>query len=135
MKRNGLIIAGGVIAILRGIFGTLVGLGNLPSVNQLNLLVPGYTPVFYYELLLSIAVLIIGIYSLVKAIDPGSAGTIRILGIVIIAAGVVDGVWALALLGGSATAIPSALGSVAALALIGGLLLAGATRLGKVTTA
>lgn len=135
MGRNGLVVAAGVIAIVRGVLGIVIGLVNFSTVNQINDFVPGYTQIFFFELVLSVAILIIGIYAIVKANDPGAAATIRTLGIVIVAAGVVDAVWTLALAGWTPGAIGGALGSLAALALIGGLFIAGARRLGATATA
>jgi hypothetical protein len=131
MRRDGLIVAGGILGVLRGAFGLFAGLSNTATLSQISQIIPGYTQIFYYELAVSLVILIVAIYALVKANDRHSAGTIRGLGIAIIVAGVVDAFWSIALLGGSPTVFGAAFGSVAALSLIGGLLAAGGTRLLK----
>lgn len=131
MSRNGVIVAGGILGVLRGTFGGFIGLGGVATVNEIDRIIPGYSGIFWFELLLSIGILIVAIYALVKAKDPSAAGDIKGWGIAIIIAGVVDLVWALALVGGAPESVGAALGSLAALALIGGLLAAGATSLGK----
>jgi len=129
VKRNGLILAGGIIAILRGVFGTLTGLGGFALVGEVEQIAPGYSLIYTYEVLVSVVVLAIGVYAVVKANDPASAGIIRILGYVVIAAGIIDFIWATVLFGVSAAVIASGLGAIAALVLIGSLLIAGAGRL------
>lgn len=129
MKRNGLILAGGIIAIVRGALGSLTALGGLTSIDLIEEVAPGYGVIFAFETFLSVGILVLGIYAVAKANDPGAARTIRGGGIAIIVAGLVDFVWAAALFGGSAEVIAGGLGSVVALLLIGGLLAAGAARL------
>lgn len=131
MPRDGLILAGGILGVLRGAFGSFIGLANTGTVTDLNQLLPGYSQIFFFELALSVVILIVAIYALVKANDPHSGGTIRGWGIVIIVAGVVDMWWSLALLGGTSTAVGAAFGSVIALGLIGGLLAGGGSRLAR----
>ncbi len=129
MKRNGLILAGGIIAILRGVFGTLTGLGGFSLVAEVEQIAPGYGLIYTYEVFVSVAVLAIGVFAVVKANDPQSAGIIRVLGYAVIAAGIIDFIWATILFGASAAVIASGLGAIAALVLIGSLLVAGAGRL------
>lgn len=129
MKRNGLILAGGIIAILRGLFGTLTGLGGFSIVAEVEQVAPGYGLIYTFEVLVSLAVLAIGIFAVVKANDPQSAPLIRILGYAIIAAGFIDFIWATILFGASAAVIASGLGAIAALVLIGSLLVVGSGRL------
>lgn len=129
MKRNGLILAGGIIAIIRGALGSLTALGGFASIELIEEVAPGYAVIFVFESFLSVGILILGIYAVAKANDPGAARTIRGGAFAVIAAGIVDFVWAAALFGGSAEVIAGGLGSVVALLLIGGLLAAGASRL------
>lgn len=131
MKRDGLIIAGGVIAILRGLLGVFVWLANLGFMSAAENLIPGISLLLNFELVLALAILAIGIFAIVRSNAPASAGVIRNAGIVIIVAGVVDAVWAIALSGADSTSLPSAFGSILALALIGALLIAGAGRLSR----
>ncbi len=129
MKRNGLILAGGIIAIIRGSLGTLAGFAGLSTIGEIERFAPGYGLIFAFEMGVSIAVLIAGIYAVTKANDPQSAGTIRGWGIAIIVAGIIDFLWGIAVFGGTAEVIASGLGSIFALMLIGSLLMAGARRL------
>jgi hypothetical protein len=129
VKRNGLILAGGIIAILRGVFGTLTGLGGFSLVAEVEQIAPGYGLIYTYEVFVSVAVLAIGVFAVVKANDPQSAGIIRVLGYAVIAAGIIDFIWATVLFGVSAAVIASGLGAIAALVLIGSLLVVGSGRL------
>jgi len=131
VSRNALLIVGGILGILRGILGAFSGIGSLSTVSMIESIIPGYTPVFVYEFVLSFVVLGAAIFVLVKSNDPGSAGAIRGWGIAIIIAGVIDLVWTLALVGGAPEGIAAGLGSLGALALIGGLFVGGASRLSK----
>jgi hypothetical protein len=126
VKRNGIILAGGILGVLRGAFGAVFGLLGLATVAQIEQVLPGYTSIFVFELLLSLVVLAVGIYAIVKSNDPTTAGTVRVLGIAIIVGGVVDAVWGSALLQGTSSGTSSAFGSLVALAVIGVLLVLGA---------
>ncbi|WP_166865690.1 hypothetical protein [Salinibacterium sp. ZJ70] len=119
MKRSGLLVAGGILAILRGAFGTFSGVGMTGDYAALDAVVPGISAVLAFELIASIALVVLGIWALSLTPDPSKAGQITGWGWVIIAAGVVDMVWATAILGGAAS--PAAIGSLLAFGLIGGL--------------
>ena len=131
MKRSGLVLAGGIIGIIRGALGTFVGIANLAILGTIEAVIPGAGAVLVFEFLLSIAILIVSIWAIVKANDAGAASAIKGWGIVFIAAGVVDLVWTVGLMGSAPEVIGSAIGSLTALTLIGGLLVAGASGLAK----
>ncbi len=128
MKRNGIILAGGILGALRGAFGAVFGLLGFATVAQIEQVLPGYTSIFVFELLLSLVVLAVGIYAIVKSNDPTTAGTVRVLGIAIIVGGVVDAVWGSALLKGTSGGTSSVFGALAALVIIGVILIIGAQR-------
>lgn len=127
MKRDGLILAGGILAILRGVFGTFSALALVPSLGAIEQAVPGLALLVMFELLVSIAVLAIGIFAVVKANETSQGKNISNLGLAIIGAGIVDLLWGLAVLGPSG--IAGGIGSLFALLLIGGLLRYGGIRL------
>lgn len=131
MKRSGLLLAAGIIGIVRGTLGFFAGLRLLPSIDLLDVLIPGIRAILYFELLLSIAILIVSIWVIVNANIPSSASAIKTWGGVIIAAGVVDLVWTISVVGNGGEIMASALGSLAALGLIGGLMVAGGDSLEK----
>lgn len=131
MRRNGWILTGGIIGVLRGSLGTLSGIATLGSAEQLDSIVPGYSAILVYELLMSILILAISIFAIVTGGDPSRSGQIRIGGFAIIAAGGIDGIWGLILLQGVDGIAGSVLGTVLALAIIGTLLVIGAGRLGR----
>lgn len=127
MKRNGLLVAAGIIGIVRGALGLFGGIGSLALLERYDRLIPGAGAIMVFEVTMSLVILIVSIWALVKANDPVSASAIKAWGGLIIAAGVIDLFWSIALMGSQAMA--TAVGSVVALALIGGLLIAGATSL------
>lgn len=129
MKRDGLVLAGGIIATIRGVVGTLLGFSTLGTLGVGESLFPGYTAVIVFEFLISLALIAVGILAILKSADPAFGGVIRAIGIGIIALAVIDIVWAIVVLGGNAVA--SGFGSLVVLGLIGGLLLAGGTRLAR----
>ena len=129
-RRNGLVLAGGIIGVIRGLFGTIVGLTTVPALELVEPMIPGISALIGFEIVLSIAILAIGIFAIVSANKPSRARGILICGIAIIAAGVIDLIWGIALMGGAPETIGSSLGSVVALSLIGALLGSGARRLG-----
>ena len=131
MTRNGLLLAAGIIGIIRGLLGTFGGFGNLRVLDAYNDLVPGIGAPLVFELVLSVAILIASVWVIVKANDRRSASMIKAWGVLVIVAGVVDMVWTLALLGSTPAALGSSFGSVVALTLIGVLLIAGANSLSK----
>lgn len=135
MRRNGWILAGGIIGVLRGSLGTLSGLITLGSAAQLESLVPGYSALLVYELLMSLLILAISIFAIVTGGDPSRSGQIRIGGFAIIAAGSIDGVWGLILLRDVDNIAASVLGTMLALVIIGTLLVIGAGRLGRAAAA
>lgn len=129
MRRNGWIVTGGVLGVLRGSFGAFSGVLQLPAVEQVESIVPGYSAIFVFELLLSFVILLIAVFAIVKANDPSSARLISASGFVIVGAGLVDAVWSVALFSGITGAASSAFGSAFALGVIGALLIIGARRL------
>lgn len=126
MKRNGLLIAGGVVGIIRGCLGIFGGLASLSMLDVYDEFVPGLGTLVIVEFLLAIVILIVAIWVLSKSNDPASAPTIEGWGVAIIAAGVVDLIWGMSLLGSGPDTLAAAMGSLVALGLIGGLLIAGA---------
>ena len=131
MTRNGLLIAAGIIGIIRGLLGTFIGLSNLSVLDAYNELVPGIGAPLVFELVLSVAILLASIWVIVKANDHRSASMIKAWGVLVIVAGVIDMVWTIALLGTAPGALGSSFGSVVALTLIGVLLIAGANGLSR----
>lgn len=131
MRRNGWILAGGIIGVLRGVLGTLSGIATLNAGAQLDGLVPGYSAILVYELLMSVFVLAVSIFALVTGGDPSRSGQIRLGGFAIIIAGGIDAIWALILLRDVAGVGGTAVGTLLALGLIGTLLVIGAGRLGR----
>ena len=123
MKRSGLVVAGGVLGVLRGIIGLVVTSASIGSLPALEPYAPGIGAIVTYELLLAAVILVVAIWALVRSNRPESGAAITAWGIVIIIAGVVDLIWGIVVLGSNAYA--SGVGSVVALALIGGLFLAG----------
>jgi len=132
MKRDGLILAGGILAILRGAFGTISAVLLIPSLGAVEQAVPGLALLVVFELLVSIGVLIIGVFAVMKSNSTRHAMTISYLGLAISGAGIVDLLWVLAVAGPSA--VGSAIGSLFALLLIGGLLRWGGLRLQRAAT-
>jgi hypothetical protein len=126
VKRNGFVLAGGIIGVLRGAFGTVLGLLGLAALGQIEQVLPGYTPIFVFELVLSLVVLGAGIYAIVKSKDPTTAGIIRLLGVAIVVGGVIDAVWGFAFLQGTPNATSSVFGALWGLIVVGGLLILGA---------
>jgi hypothetical protein len=127
MNRDALVLAGGIIATIRGVVGVLLGITTFGTLEIGESLFPGYTAVIVFEFLISLALIAIGILAIVKSADPAFGGMIRAIGIGIMAVAVIDVVWAIVVLGGAAVA--SGVGSLVVLGLIGSLLLAGGTRL------
>ena len=128
MKRNGLILAGGILGVLRGGFGTIVGLFGLGVVGDLEATIPRYTGVFVFDLVLSAIVLVIGIFAIIKSGDPATEGMFRWIGLAIVLGGMVSGLWSFDLLKGTPEGVASVLGSIWVLGLTGLLLLFGAAR-------
>lgn len=131
MRRNGWIVTGGIIGVLRGASGALVGFIAVESIADF----PGYALLLIFELLLSLMILAISIFALVKANDPSRSGQIRFGGGAIAAGGGVDAVLTLLLLGNVAGVAASALGTLVALGIIGALLVIGAGKLGAAAAA
>ncbi len=131
MKRNGLVLAAGIIGIVRGTLGTFVNLGSLPNLKLLEDLFPGMSAMIVFAILLSVTILIVSIWVIVKANDPNSASAIKIWGGLIIAAGVGELVWGIALMGNGGEVMAAGLGGLVGLGLIGGLLVAGGNSLKK----
>ncbi len=129
MKRNGLLLAGGIIGILKGTVGIIAGFINIRYVGQIAEIFPGYDGAYYFELFLSIAILAAGIWVVVKSNDPASAPAIRVAGIAFIVAGVIDFFWSIAILRVGSMVISSALGAITAYAVIAMLLIVGSRRL------
>jgi len=129
MKRDGLVLAGGIIAAIRGVVGTQFGFSTLGTLGVGESLFPGYTAVIVFEFLISLALIAIGILAIVKSNDPAFGAVIRGIGIGIIAVAVIDIIWAIVVLGSAAAS--SGVGSLVVLGLIGSLLLAGGTRLAR----
>lgn len=129
MQRSGLVIAGGILGILRGAFGGLTGISVIGDYAAFDAIIPGASGVLGFELLVSVLALAGGIWALVVSGNASKAGAITALGWVILSCGLVDLIWATALMGSSALA--SAAGSLFALALIGALLIAGGRSLQK----
>lgn len=128
MKRNGLILAGGILGVLRGGFGTIVGLLGLGVVGELEATIPGYTGVFVFDVVLSAIMLGIGIFAIVKSGDPMTEGVFRWSGLAIVLGGIVSGVWSFDLLKGTPEGVGSVFGSIWVLGGTGLLLLFGAAR-------
>lgn len=131
MKRNGLVLAGGIIGILRGAFGIFTGVTLFPSLGEFDAVIPGIQALILFEFALAAVILIVSIWAIVKANDPTSGSAIRGWGIAIALAGVVDLIWGMTLMGPQGAA--SGVGSLIALALIGILLAAGGNALAKNT--
>jgi hypothetical protein len=129
MKRNGLVLAGGIIATIRGVLGALLGVGTLGTLSAGESLFPGYSAVIVFEFLVSLALIAVGIFAIVKSADRTAGPIIRVVGIVVIAIAVIDAIWAIVVLGPAAYA--SSAGSVVVLGLIGALLAAGGARLAR----
>jgi hypothetical protein len=120
------VLVGGIIGVLRGAFGTISGLLGLAAIGQVEQVLPGYTQIFVFEMMLSLVVLGAGIYAIVKSKDPTTAGTVHLLGVAIVVGGVIDAVWGYALLQGTPIGTSSVFGSLGALVFIGCLLIFGA---------
>ncbi len=129
MKRNGLLVAGGIIGIFRGVIGTIAGFINARYVGQIAEFFPGYQGAFYFEMVLSIAILVGGIWVVIKSNDPARASAIRAAGIALLVAGVIDFFWSIGILRVGTAVIASALGAILAYAVIAMLLIFGSRRL------
>jgi hypothetical protein len=123
MKRSGLVVAGGVLSVVRGVIGLFATGSSFAALPVLEPYAPGIGAIVSYEFVLAVVILVVGIWALVRSNRPESGSAITGWGLVIIISGVVDLVWGIAVLGNDALA--SGFGSVVALALIGGLLFAG----------
>ena len=126
MRRNGVLVTGGIIGILRGISGAVLGVLAVSSIAAL----PTAAPLVIFELLLAFMILAISIFALVTGNDPSRSGQIRLGGLVIAGGGGVDAVLILLLFRGVDSVAASALGALFAPAIIGALLVIGAGRLG-----
>lgn len=129
MKRNGLVLAGGIIATIRGVLGAVLGVGTLSTLSVGESLFPGYSAVIVFEFLVSLALIAVGIFAIVKSADRTAGPIIRVVGIVVLAIAVIDLIWAIAVLG--ANAYSSGIGSLLVLGLIGALLTVGGARLAR----
>lgn len=127
MKRNGIVLVGGILGVLRGVFGTFIDLVGLSVVRLAEERTPGWTGLYAFEFAVSLAVLGIGIYAIVKSGDSTAGGVILVLGIAIVAAGVIVTAWGFAVLQGTSDAI-AALGAFWSLGVVGGLLIFGAVQ-------
>jgi hypothetical protein len=85
--------------------------------------------VIVFEFLVSLALIGVGIFAIVKSADRTAGPLIRVIGIVILAIAVIDAIAAIVILG--VASISSAIGSIVVLGLIGGLLFAGGARLAQ----
>jgi hypothetical protein len=124
-----MVLAGGIVATIRGVLGTLLGIGTLGTLSIGESLFPGYSVVIVFEFLVSLALIGVGIFAIVKSADRTAGSLIRVIGIVILAIAVIDAIAAIVILG--VASISSAIGSIVVLGLIGGLLFAGGTRLSQ----
>lgn len=129
MAGKGLIIAGGVIAVVRGGIQAITALPLLGN-QKLEALLPGIGPIVIYEAVMAVVLIVGGIVALVKCGTPSAGGGIRGFGIAIIALGVVDLIWTMSVLGGP-DGMASGLGSLAVCAVAGGLLIAGGAKLAR----
>lgn len=129
MKRNGLVLAGGIIATIRGVLGAVLGAGTLTTLSVGESLFPGYSAVIVFEILVSLALIAVGIFAIVKSADRTAGPIIRAVGLAVIAVAVIDLVWAIVVLGSAAYS--SGAGSLVVLGAIGALLTAGGTRLAR----
>lgn len=129
MKRDGFALAGGIVAVARGVLGTVLGISALGTLQLGESLFPGYSAVIIFEFALSILLIPIGIFVILKSADRAAGTLIRALGFVVIAAAVIDIVWAIIVLGGNA--VSSGFGSLVVLGVIGSLLVTGGTRLAR----
>ena len=120
-------LVGGILGVLRGVFGTFIDLVGLSVVGIAEERTPGWTALFAFEFAVSLAVLGIGIYAIVKSSDPKVAGIILSLGIALVAAGVIVAAWGYAVLQGTSDAV-AALTALWPLGLVGGLLIYGAVQ-------
>lgn len=120
-------LVGGILGVLRGVFGTFIDVVGLSVVGLAEERTPGWTALYAFEFAVSLAVLGIGIYAIVKSNVPTASGIILTLGIAIVAAGVVITAWGYAVLQGTPDAV-AALGALWSLAVIGGLLIFGAVQ-------
>lgn len=120
-------LVGGILGVLRGVFGTFIDVVGLSVVGLAEERTPGWTALYAFEFAVSVGVLGIGIYAIVKSSDSAAAGIILVLGIAIVAAGVIVTVWGYAVLQGTSDAV-AALGAFWSLGIVGGLLIFGAVQ-------
>lgn len=126
MKRNGFVLAGGIVGTIRGALGILLGFGSVTLLAELDAVIPGAGALIGFEFVLSIAVLAASIWAIVKSSDPAAAPAIKTVGVLVIVAGFVDLLWAVGILGLEPQVLSSAFGSVTALSIIGLLFVSGA---------
>jgi hypothetical protein len=131
LQRSGLVLAGGIIAVIRGLAGTVLTLTTLPTIEVVEPFSPGFGALIMFEVVVMIATFVMGIWAIVSSRKPTRAHAIKICGIVIIAVSAIDLVWGIALLGATAGTLGTGVGLVVAVGLIGGLLIAGSRRLAK----
>lgn len=120
-------LVGGILGVLRGVFGTFIDVVGLSVVGLAEERTPGWTALYAFEFAVSLAVLGIGIYAIVKSSDPKVSTIILSLGIAIVAAGVSVTAWGYAVLQGTSDAV-AALGALWSLGVVGGLLIFGAVQ-------
>lgn len=129
MERDGLVIAAGVLGILRGGVGVISGLPALQLATGLDRLLPGAAPLIYFEVLTSVVVLTVSIWALVKANDPHAGQLIVNWGWIFVVAGLIDWIAGASVMKGQDGG--AAFGGFLGLALVGGFLIAGGDRLRK----
>ncbi len=126
MAGRGLVIAGGVVAIVRGV---LQAISAIPVLGEqgLDAIVPGLTGLIWFEAIMAVLLIVIGALALVRSSSPRSGGEVRNLGIVAGLLGIANAAWAWAVFGaaGLSAAITPALGTLAVCLLVAGLLIAG----------
>ncbi|MBB4071550.1 hypothetical protein EII31_01870 [Leucobacter sp. OH2974_COT-288] len=125
VKRSGLVLAGGIIAIIRGFLQFISNIAQeLPA---------GLAYLKYMEVIAAVALIAIGIFAIVKSASPSAAGIIRGLGMGIIAWAIINsvvGYQALMPLGVDfSTLAPAMFGSFVLLTLIGVFFVVGSNKL------
>lgn len=125
VKRSGLVLAGGIIAIIRGVLQFISNIGQeFPA---------GLGYLKYMEVIAAVALIAIGIFAIVKSASPSAAGIIRGLGMGVIAWAIINsvvGYQAFSSFGVDfSTMAPMMFGSFLMLTLIGVFLVLGSNKL------
>ncbi|MBX3103942.1 MAG: hypothetical protein KF867_03110 [Cryobacterium sp.] len=124
MPGKGLIIAGAILAIVRGAIQFVVAGLNVRSLSLLETIFPGISVGIWFELIMAIALIAGGVVCLFKSTSFASRPNIRIFGIAVIVLGIVD----LVFTGVLTSSIASGIGSFLLCLLIGLLLIAGSAK-------